>query len=106
MSTKHPMPPEAPQTTRTPEPPSSSSPNASGTRARLRAYLAEKRRARMLALGLGLLAVVLAVWWLVAETGEPTGRHPVLQAGEPAGEEAGTHADECEDAELAPLTAD
>lgn len=111
MNTKHPTPQEAPQTPHAPEPSPPSTLREPGTRApgawaRLRAYLAENRRARMLALGIGLLAVVLAVWWLVAETGEPTGEDPTIQAGVHAGEEGGEHAEEGGyGAELVVLTA-
>lgn len=55
-------------------------PTALGARARLRAYLAENRRVRLAALGIGMLAIIVAVWWYVGETGEPTGEGPVIAA--------------------------
>lgn len=90
---------------RTPHTDPNPAPTALGSRARLRTYLAENRRARLIALGVGLLAVVLAVWWFVGETGEPTGESAVIEADTHAegehGEEEGGHAEE----ELVVLTA-
>lgn len=100
MNTKHPVPPEAPQTPRTSDPTPATSSSTPTARARLRAYLKENRRARLIALGVGLLAVVVAVWWLVDETGEPSGESAVIEADTHA-EEEGEHAEE----ELVVLTA-
>ena len=104
---KHPTPPvnkpapppaDAPND-RTPNGDPESAPTALGSRARPRTFLVENRRARLIALGLGLLAAVLAVWWLVDATGEPTAERAVI--------EADTHGDEGEHAEeeLVVLTA-
>ena len=80
---------------RSPEP----APTVLGSRARLRAYLAENRRARLLALGIGLLAVVVLVWFFVARSGEPLGDDATIETGDHAGEghageEEGEHAEE------------
>jgi cobalt-zinc-cadmium efflux system membrane fusion protein len=82
-------PPDAPPSRSDHTPPSSRSPDpqaGTGTdRVRLRAYLAENRRARLLAFGIGLLAVLL-VWFFVARSGEPLGDDATIEAGEHAGE--------------------
>jgi cobalt-zinc-cadmium efflux system membrane fusion protein len=81
---------------RSPEP----APTVLGSRARLRAYLAENRRARLLALGIGLLAVVVLVGWFVARSGEPLGDDATIETEEHT-EAEGEHAEE----ELVVLTA-
>ncbi len=78
-----------PHSRESPEPPPNVRSARSGTRARLRAYVAGKRRARLLALGLGLLAAVALLWWFIARSGEPLGDAAATEAGDHAGQEAG-----------------
>ncbi len=95
-------PPDAPSSRPDLTAPSSPSPdpqpNPGTDRVRLRAYLAENRRARLLALGIGLFAVVVLVWWFVARSGESLGDEAAIESGQHAGEdhtgEEGEHAEE------------
>jgi cobalt-zinc-cadmium efflux system membrane fusion protein len=96
--------PSRPADSTPPPPEQNPTSNALGSRARLRAYLQENRRARLLALGIGLLAVLVLVWWFVAKTGEPLWDEATIEVGDHASEEEGAHGEE-EGGEFVVLTA-
>lgn len=96
MNTPHQTHSETPQTPISLESPS---PKIPGGRDRIRSYLQKSRRARLLALGFGLLGVVVLVWFFFVRSDGSLGNGGALDTDVHAGEEAGGHLEESEHAE-------